>query len=425
MRQNSFLRIIMGLFATLAVTFALGGGAWAQVKYKTLHRFEAVANGRMPNGGLVLDAAGNLYGTTSMGGTGCPDCGTVFKLTPNSNGDWTESVLYSFQDLNYANFDPIAGLVFDGAGNLYGGTYRGGGRDYCCGTVYELTPNSDGSWTDTVLDAFVEGDPQGSLVSGPVIFDTQGALYGTVLSGASRARVGGVFKLYRSSGGRWRYSKLYAFTGGDGGDASYPGGGLVFDAAGNLYGMASGFWFPGIVFKLTRGSEGEWTETTLHEFTGGDDGAYAVGPLIFDAAGNLYGGTSGGGSYGYGNIFKLTPNSDGSWTESVVHQFTGEKDGGVPSAGLILDAAGNLYSTTQFGGDLACQGSGGHPGCGVVFKLSPLSNGSWKFRVLHIFLDGHSEYPVGLLTLDGAGNLYGTTQGDGAKILGSVFEITP
>ena len=234
----------VALMIVIILSLTLAPGAWAASRYKVLYRFQVGGNdGSAPIAGLIFDAAGNLYGTTEYGGAS--NYGTVFKLTPNAVGSWTKSVLYSFKDGSDGGW-PAAGLIFDAAGNLYGTTFDVSFSDY--GTVFKLTPNADGSWTESVLHSF-----------------------------------------------------------------------------------------------------------------NGSDGETPVAGLIFDAAGNLYGTTDSGGAYRNGTVFKLTPNADGSWTESVLHAFIGS-DGAHPDAGLIFDAAGNLYGTTDFGGDYA-QGYGlqAHP----------------------------------------------------------------
>jgi uncharacterized repeat protein (TIGR03803 family) len=198
--------------------------------------------------------------------------------------------------------------------------------------------------------------------------------------------------------------------------------GLVFDTAGNLYGttheggvgQCTGWNGTGcgVVFKLTPNSSGGWTESVLHNFTGNKDGAAPVPSLVFDSPGNLYGTTSSGGVYGYGVVFKLTRNADGSWTERVLHQSTG-KDGGNPLAAFTFDSSSNLYGTAS---------SGGAYGYGVIFKLTPTSSGGWQYRALHDFNDAPAAGPAAGLIFDGAGNLYVTTTGgDG----GTVFELTP
>ena len=169
------------------------------------------------------------------------------------------------------------------------------------------------------------------------------------------------------------YKSLYAFTGGVDGDEPPPLGGVIFDDAGNLYGTTrlGGTYGAGTVFKLTPNSDGRWTESVLHNFTGGADGGQPIVGLVFDGAGSLYGTTYGGSAYGFGTVFKLTPNADGSWKEKVLHNFTGGADGGNPSTALVRDAAGKLYGATYDGASTGCGGSSGGLGCGVVFKITP------------------------------------------------------
>jgi len=233
-----------------------------------------------------------------------------------------------------------------------------------------------------------------------------------------RRRLRTVFKLEPNPDGTWTESVIHSFQGGTE-DAVNPLGGLIVDAAGNLYGAAGeggGAYGDGIVFKLAPNPDGTWTESVLHSFTGAD-GAIPAASLTFDAAGNLYGTTDDGGAacfYACGVVFKLAPNPDETWTEGVLHSFTLGADGGEPSGALIFDSAGNLYGTAS---------GGGADGHGVVFKLTPTSTG-WRETVLHNFI-GFGKYPAGPLVLDPVGNLYGTaSDGNHAFDYGLVFEIT-
>jgi hypothetical protein len=416
-------------------------GAWGQSTYETLYEFSGGANENFPSG-VIFDQAGNLYGTTGQGGANsCPGglgCGTVFKLTPDAHESWTESVLYNFCSLpNCADgFLPPSGLIFDQAGNLYGETYLGGGRVGCdCGVVFELSPNSDGNWTEKVLHHFRDA-ADGGLPIGGLIFDQAGNLYGTTYGGT---RNGVVFRLTPNSDGSWTEKVLHSFP-LNRAEGAGPEGGVIFDKAGNLYGTTA---FGGntscgdgagcgVVFELTPNGDGGWTEKVLHRFTDGADGGFPAAGLIFDQAGNLYGTTEEGGNLsqcvgvGCGGVFELIPNADGRWAEKVLHHFSGGGDGGVPFAAVILDEEGALYGTTGWGGNLNdCTGSGLPGGCGVVFKLTPNSNGAWNETVLHRFLDNPGALPEAGVIFDASGNLYGTTTGDGTNTFGSVFEITP
>ena len=281
-----------------------------------LHSFGNGTDGRGPVGGLIFDAAGNLYGMTIQGGTYCSGsggCGTVFELTPAAGGSWTEQVLYSFcpQGLPCTTdgYYPRAGLIFDGAGNLYGTTDNGG--TYHDGTVFELTPAAGGTWTEKVLHNFNLNGTDGALPLGSLILDAAGNLYGTTSNGGTYTSRGTVFELTPTAGGGWTETVLHSF--GNGTDGVTPEAGLIFDAAGNLYGTTTGggTYYGGTVFELTPAAGGGWTEQVLHSFGSGTDGAYADTGLIFDAAGNLYGTTDDGGTYtscpgGCGTVFEIT-----------------------------------------------------------------------------------------------------------------------
>jgi uncharacterized repeat protein (TIGR03803 family) len=421
MRQRKFWFVMTGILLVLAVVLMLPTGARAASKYKVLYGFKGGADGANPGAGLIFDTAGDLYGTTEPGGAN--GGGTAFDLTRNSDGSWTESVLYSFCALTKCadGTAPRAGLTLDTAGNLYGTTEFGGAQGY--GTVFKLTPNSDGSWTESVLQSFgADGAYPGT---GSLIFDAAGNLYGTSSGGGASGR-GTVFKLTPNRSGSWTESVLYSFCARSNcADGAYPGG-VVFDGAGNLYGTTllggtkcSRIGGCGTVFTLTPNSDGSWTESVLYSFHGVTGKIPSTG-LVFDAAGNIYGTTSSGGGTkcfsGCGVVFKLKPNSDGSSTESVLYNLHGFTDGKYPSAGLVFDAAGNLYRTTAHGGRGAR---------GVVFKLVPKSGGGWAYGVLHVFRGKPARNPSASLVLDNADNLFGTTAHCEQECAGVVFEVTP
>jgi uncharacterized repeat protein (TIGR03803 family) len=255
-----------------------------------------------------------------------------------------------------------------------------------------------------------------------LIFDAAGNLYGTTLGGGGANGYGTAFKLAPGLNGRWTETVLHIFNSQNGG---LPNGSLILDMAGDLYGttQTGGTYGYGTVFKLAPGVNGKWTETVLHSFDG-KDGNQPASALIFDSLGNLYGTTEAGGNrsyffgYGGGTVFKLAPGTDGKWTYSLLFSFS-LNDGEQPASSLVLDTAGNLYGTTVRGGDLSsflCLDYG----CGTVFRLVPGENGSWTEEVLHKFngVDGFAPYAA--VIFDAAGNLYGTTW-DG----GNVFELTP
>jgi uncharacterized repeat protein (TIGR03803 family) len=416
MRQKKSSFTIPGLLALLVVALMLPTAAGAATKYKALYRFKGGSDGAGPTGGLVFDLAGNLYGTTQFGGqsANCNGCGTAFKLTPNPDGSWTEKIIYNFcSSVNCADgAGPQASLIFDTAGNLYGTTRAI--NNIQKGVVFELIPNPDGSWTEKVLHTFTDS-PDGSLPAG-LIFDTAGNLYGTTENGG--AGNGTVFKLTVNSDGSWTESLLYSFAGSH--DGAFPVAGVIFDAAGNLYGTTAGGGASGYgsVFNLRPNSDGSWTKSTLYSFTGHKDGAMPLAGLAFDAAGSLYGTTVLGGSKDWGVIFTLVRNSNG-WGEKVLHNFE-DNPAANPQASMIFDATGNLYGTTGNNWNNAA-------GYGAVFELTPESGGLWGARILHAFQDKPAGNPFDSLVLDAAGILYGTAANCGGayKCSGVVFEITP
>ena len=313
------------------------------------------------------------------------NCGSIFALSPpgSGSGPGTETVLYNFNGVSDGSF-PNGALIFDTAGNLYG-TTESGGANQGGGVAFELSPPSGGigSWTERVLYNFNATD--GTSGSKGLVFDSQGNLYGTTLQGGTGLH-GTVFKLSPPPGGSglWTETVLYTFKGST--DGNFPNGGLIFDDAGNLYGTTQfggktcGQATCGVVFELsppTNGT-GSWTERVLYSFTGGSDGYYPTAGLIFDSGGNLYGTAFDGGNpsvscaagTGCGVVFRLSPSSAGGWTETVLYTFAGGSDGGAPSGGLIFDSNGNLYGTTTVGGNH----QGLSPlGNGVVFELIPSS----------------------------------------------------
>jgi uncharacterized repeat protein (TIGR03803 family) len=420
---------MLGILLALVIPPVSPAAAWAEGKYKTLHKFESSGiGGSALTGGLILDQLGNLYGTAGLGGTYSQ--GTVFELIPQSNGSWREKVLHSFTG-GLDGGIPLATLVADEIGNLYGTARQGGNDD--AGVVFKLAPNQDGSWTESVLYSFT-GGADGYTPFAGIIFDQAGNLYGTTLQGgSSSACIGGcgtVFKLTAKSDGSWTESILYSFCSLDGcRDGAYPFiASLIFDQTGNLYGTTeyggnhrslcenNGC---GVVFQLSPSPDGSWKETVLHRFCSSSscgDGVYPLDSLIFDRIGNLYGTAEFGGAAGGGVVFELIPNKDGSWREKVLHSFAGRSEGGIPVANLVADEAGNLYGTAEFGGAA---------GNGVVFKLTPNSKGGWHETVLHAFQDHPGALPNAGVIFDDAGNLYGTTYGDDNTTFGSVFEITP
>jgi uncharacterized repeat protein (TIGR03803 family) len=392
---------------------------------QVLYAFQGGNDGYTPSSSLISDSSGNLYGTTSSGGGGSCACGTVFELSPSTSGTWSETVIYRFQGGTDGSL-PSSGLILDQAGNLYGTTSDGGPDD--AGTVYELTPNGAGGWTETILYSF-QGAPDGAQPNG-VVFDQLGNLYGTTAAGGNalcdsdqNQDCGTIFELIPNGGGSWTEKILYEFPSLSA-DGYVPTGGLIFDQSGNLYGTTGlggtgqcvGIGGCGTAFELSPAGGGAWTFTLLYSFQGGAAGNYPNGALVLDGSGNLYGTTQMGGSGqcssdGCGTVFKLSPNGSAS-TETTLYSFRGGTDGNYPAAGLIFDSTGNLYGTTRNGGDATCNSGNG---CGTVFELSPSQSGAWAEALLYNFKGGNDgQTPSSGLIFDQAGNLYGTTQFGGS-----------
>jgi uncharacterized repeat protein (TIGR03803 family) len=399
-----------------AVLLAAAHPAQAQTE-TVLYNFTAGTGGWNPLSNLTFHG-GNLYGTTQLGGSGYGSgLGTVFELSPNGSGGWNETVLYSFCSQGGANCTdgefPNGPVIFDNAGNLYGTTTEGGTD--CppfttgCGVVFELNPMGAG-WKETVLYSF---GPNGVFPTGGLILDAAGNLYGTTSGGGIGA--GTVFELSPSAGG-WTEQVLYNL------DTS---GALAIDAAGNLFGVGnSDQTGQRTVFELSPNGKGGWNSTVLYTFSSGSSFALWSGPSV-DLAGNIYG-TQTGWYYVYtkpmefyGTVYKLSPSETG-WTKQDIFTFTAAdsaSEGNAPSGGLTFDAAGNIYGTTI---------QGGAYGLGTVFELvPPVGKGKYEEKVLFNFNGTGGSQPYGSPILDSSGNLYGTTTEGGASEAGVVFEVTP
>jgi uncharacterized repeat protein (TIGR03803 family) len=419
--------LLLGLMSVATSAFAAG-------KEKVLYSFcsaQLCPDGANPMAGLISDATGNLYGTAYYGGnSNCiRGCGTVFELTRVS-GKWKQKVLHHFENDGKDGYYPLASLIFDAAGNLYGTTSQGGADQV--GIVFELMPENDGRWNEKILHSFVSTLADGWEPKAAVVFDPAGNLYGTTYIGGAYQNYGTVFKLTPSGNGYSSEKVLHNFD-FNGTDGYNPLAGLVFDSSGNLYGttVVGGTTTNGTVFEMTPGKHGSWSEKVLYNFTGGSDGSLSNAGLVTDAAGNLYSTTVSGGDPqctrggGCGTVFKLTPDAEGQWTITTLHMFK-YSDGAFPTSGVIFDGAGNLYGVTNEGGAYK---SGGcvNLGCGTVFELMHGSGGKWTEKVLHSFNDNGVDgwEPHGGVVTDAAGNLYGTTYSGGAYGYGAVFEITP
>lgn len=452
--------------AALSVLFAVPAAGAQQTLYSfNPYIFGTVSPGSHPAGPLLRDASGALYGTTSLGGAYFN--GAVFKLTPPAPGrtEWTMSVLHSFTGGSDGG-SPNPGLVMDAAGAIYG-TAQTGGSWMNQGLVFKLTPPGLGSsqWTHTVLHYFYYfrwgyDTNDGSNPGAGLVMDRNGVLYGTThlggsTAGASSVGYGTVFKLTPPAPGQtqWTETVLYRFNGGA--DGETPMSTLTLDSAGNLYGttLYGGIgecppgdlrqWAAGeaggcgTVFKLSPPRPGEttWTKTTIRSFSGQSDGGTPHGKLLLDASGALFGATYRGGTggcmdtfsnvIGCGVVFKLIPPASGqnTWRQSVIHDFSGN-DGAFPQGGLIAGANGALFGTAS-SGYTNIYGVGGY---GLVFKLAPPAAGqvAWTRTVLHNFdVSRSGSLPLGELVRGPDGRLFGVTYLGGVHYGGTVFEITP
>ncbi len=413
-RLSAAVIFAVALFAT---------STWAADQESVLHSFGRGTDGEYADSGLIADAAGNLYGTTATGGI--HGKGTVFELSPRQGGGWTETVLHSFDGTD--GQEPFTSLILDGAGNLYGTTFFGGIHPCAgsgCGTVFELSPREGGDYTERVLHSFSNnGDGFGPHAS--LILDRAGNLYGTTSDGGIHV-FGTVFELSPREGGGWTETVLHSF--GSGTDGQGPEASLVFDGAGNLYGTTAGggihsscsyaqYVGCGTVFQLSPREGGGWIETVLHSFGNPNDGQTPLAGLIFDGLGNLYGTTYYGGLHGFGTVFEFSPRQGGGWTETFLNSFQNGPDGRNPQASLIFDGLGNLYGTTW---------NGGIHGYGTVFEVLPRGGGGWRETILHSFGYGNDGYmPESTLIFGPAGLLYGTTAVGGIHGYGTVFELVP
>lgn len=427
MFRTPFVHALLSGLLMLIVTCS----AWAAPKEVILYNFSiGSGDGANPVGGLVADKAGNLYGTTGTGGpyTDCSPfgqtCGVVFELSPAGNR-WTETILYTFTGGSDGG-EPLAGLVMDSSGNLYGTTAIGGNFGY--GTVFELS-NSNGTWSENVLYSF-QGGSDGAYPQSSVTLHG-GYIVGTTYAGGGNQCIdapsgcGTIFQLVHGQNG-WTENVLWRFANGS--DGAFPYASLIVDGASNLYGTTSqgGYlqnncapYGCGNVFQLRRTQSG-WSLNPIHEFTFDTDGASPYAGLL-PASGNTAYGTVASGGAGFGGTVYNLQYSGGSWVFNVLYSFSGP-DGSAPEAVLVAKG-NNLFGTTYSGGS----GSGcffGGP-CGTVFMLTKTQSG-WKQRVLHSFTANGTDgvYPEDSLILTKNG-LLATTNAGGSSDKGTVFAIVP
>lgn len=379
----------------------------------------------------IFDTAGNIYGTASLGGT--HGFGMVFKLTPTTSGLWKETVLYNFKGGLDDGATPHATLFRDSAGNLYGTTFTGGlSSSKCglltplpgCGIVFKLTPTTQGEWKETILHKFAGPEGGNSLTS--LAPDKAGNFYGATASGGSKA-LGVIFRMSKTTTGTWVVTVLHNFIGNpDGANPFIHCMPLVFDSAGNIYGTteAGGATGNGIVFKLIppKIAGGAWTEKIVHTFEGGlNDGMRPMAEVVLDKQGNVFGTTTGGGTHNQGIAYELSaPNN---YAETILYDFKGiiANDASSPN-GLIFDASGNLFGTSEVGGN----GNNG-----TIFKLTHTSTG-WEEAVLHNFTPAEGTNSFVPMIFGADGHLYGSgwVGGDSGSMSstaggGSVFEFVP
>lgn len=400
-------------FLALVLALIIVPCVWAAPKYRVLHAFGEGQDGAGAWGSLILDMKGNIYGTTSGGGL--YSNGTAFKLTPKANGKWGETILYSFKKDGLDGCVSTAALTFGSSGALYGTSQHCGAHGY--GTVFELTPHS-GSWIETVIHSFDVTD--GARPYGGVVIDRDGDLYGTAgvvfeMTPRSEGWTESVIHRFaRRHDGGDPFAGVILDQAGNLYGTTYGGGAYDAGTVYELLPTLTGGWKERLLYSFCPAG-----------FPCADGAVPGLGVLATDPSDNLYGTTrAGGANCGCGGcgscgvIYELTRGPHGHWTESALYNFKTGSTGFGPGAGVIRDKAGNLYGTTISGGSAQC-------GCGVVFKLSPQKSGKWKYIVLHTFVGSDGAQPDANLVLDDKGNLYGTAATGGAGGAGVVFEVTP
>lgn len=387
---------VLALASAVGLAAAAMSCAQAQT-FDVVHNFTGGSDGGNPVDGFVMGPTGVLYGTAVSGGDS--GNGVVFRLT----GKGGEKVLHSFAG-GADGAAPNAGVIMDASGALFGTTTAGGAAG--SGTVFRVKGGKE-----KILYSFA-GGADGAGPQAGLVMDASGNLYGTTAQGGPAGN-GTVFELVAPAkkNGQWKEIVLYSF--GAGTDGAVPLSGVSFDAAGNLYGTTSvggagGF---GTIFRLTPGAA--WTETILHSFQNADDGAYPYAGLVSDAAGNLYGAATQGGTAGGGTVFKLKP-SKGGMKFSVLYSVPGWGISG-SFRNLLIDDAGAIYGTTHCDGD---------DSAGTIYKLAP-SGGGWAYTLLYTFTGGSDgQFTISNLVLKN-GKLYGTTQNGGANGAGVIYTLTP
>ena len=405
--------------ALLLTNFAAGQ------TYKVLHSFGAPGDGFSPTGSVIFDAQGNLYGETYDGpvSTQClgQGCGTVYELKPNGDGTWSESLLHVFHGIDGAY--PAENLAKDSHGNLYGVVGCTTTPPYCGaydGGIFQLASQSDGTYTFSIIQRFAPHGTSGYGIGWLTVVPDNN-IYG-VLEGGGTSDRGVSFVLRQSAGGIWSQVITQNFGPYTGPLASTPYGPIAIDANGNVFGST---WYGGsnqvgAVYELSPHGPLHWVQTVLYNFTppNPQPNGVTLGP-----DGSLYGTTQGNGSDQHGTVYRLTPNGDGTWTYALLYSFQGGPDGAGPFGAVTFDSAGNMYGVTVEGGYAGCE----YGGCGTIYKLTRSGN-QWIKSTMYRFEGGTQGYePVGQLTLDAAGNIYGVADFGGAygQFNGLIYEFTP
>lgn len=413
MESGRFLRFMSRGLVTFGAIALMAVGAGAASTTKVIYTFAGEDDGEYIDSDLVIDGAGNLYGSSVQGGL--YGSGTVWQLSPSASG-WTHTVLYNFTG-GADGGEPYKGVTLDAQGNLYGTAVTGGGGS-CeggCGVTFKLT-KSGSTWTQSVIHTFTGGN-DGSGPGSGVTFDRHGNLYGMTPTGGANG-VGTIYALKPQSDGSYKLRVIHTFTGGRDGLGGSAGR-LLLGGRGQLYGVSTvgGVNGEGTAFVLTPTQSGQFTFQVIYAFKGSPDAGFPYGALLADKQGNLYGTTYYDGAHDFGSVYQLKRNGN-SWTESVIYSFKGGTDGSSSISNLVIDAAGNLYGTTSEGGS-GCS-------CGVIFKLAPGTGGKWTESVVHAFTGApDAGFAYNGMVGDSNGNFFGATVHGGPDDDGTVYQFNP
>ncbi len=410
------MRWSLFFFAIAATIVTVSSGSQARAASGVVYNFAGLKFGGDPASDVSFDTAGNAYVTTVTGGK--YGCGTVERLTPATQGPWTPTVVWAFTCFNDGK-NPHGGVTLDAAGNIFGTTTAGGFGNPCvgdgCGVIYRISAKSHGL---RVLYDF-SGGKDGFGPGGRVVFDAHNNLYGTTPDGGKPNGCNGQgcgvvyqLSLHRTA---WMQTVIHQFSGGN--DGAVGGLGPLLIAGSDVYGVAElgGKYQSGVVFKASPAGGGAWSYSVLYAFKGLPDAGSPYGGVIANSNGDLFGTTYYGGTSGNGAIYELVPRANGRYAERVLYSFTGGSDGGNPTSTLAMDASGNLYGTASAGG--------GSCGCGVVFKLDALTGTESVLHTFgSTGVDGSYPY-YGLTPWNG--KLFTTTVSGGTLGQGTLFGLTP